>query len=148
MGLWTALTLLVAWLAVALRDLTLIGPLTRPMSGIQAGRQRAVASTITIRELTVRPWQVDRPAVAREYEVLLVHSSHLTLAGVTRDVARQAAQLRARFCLRPAGALRVATALVQGARTFVTNDRRLVRLAPVVDIIILDDMLGNGRLRN
>ena len=65
------------------------------LAGIQAGRQRAVTSTVTIMELTVRPWQVDRPAVAREYEALLVHFPNLTLADVTRDVARQAAQLRA-----------------------------------------------------
>jgi len=118
------------------------------LAGIQAGRQRAVTSTVTIMELTVRPWQVDRPAVAREYEALLVHFPNLTLADVTRDVARQAAQLRARFRLRPADALQVATALVQGATAFVTNDRRLARLAPELDIIILDDLLGNRAQRN
>ena len=31
----------------------------------------AVTSTVTIMELTVRPWQLNRPAVAREYEALL-----------------------------------------------------------------------------
>jgi predicted nucleic acid-binding protein len=109
------------------------------LAGIQAGRQTAVTSTITVMELTVRPWQLDRPAVAREYEVLLVHFPHLTLADVTRDVARRAAQLRARYHLRPADALQVATALVHGATAFVTNDRRLRQLAPILDITILDD---------
>ena len=51
----------------------------------------------------------------------------------------RAAQLRARYCLRPADAFQVATALVHGAMAFVTNDWRLTRLAPVLDIIILDD---------
>jgi len=32
-GVWTALELLVTWLTVTLRDLTLIGPLTWPMAG-------------------------------------------------------------------------------------------------------------------
>jgi predicted nucleic acid-binding protein len=115
-------------------------PLTQELlTGIQVGRQRAVTSTVTVMELTVRPWQVGRPAVAREYEALLVHFPRLTLAHVTRDVARRAAQLRARYRLRPAGALQVATALVSGATAFVTNDRRLRRLKPVLDIIILDD---------
>jgi len=115
-------------------------PLTQELlAGIQSGRQTAITSTVTVMELTVRPWQVGRPAVAREYEVLLVHFSHLTLADVTRDVARRAAQLRARYRLRPADALQVATALVHGATAFVTNDRRLTRLRPLLDIIILDD---------
>jgi predicted nucleic acid-binding protein len=115
-------------------------PLTQELlTGIQDGRQTAVTSTVTVMELTVRPWQIGRPAVAREYEALLVHFPHLTLADVTRDVARRAAQLRARYRLRPADALQVATALVHGATAFVTNDRQLTRLTPVLDIIILDD---------
>jgi len=109
------------------------------LAGIQAGQWAAVTSTVTVMELTVRPWQLGRPAVAREYEVLLVHFPHLTLADVTRDVARRAAQLRARYRFRPADALQLATALVHGATAFVTNDRRLTRLAPILDIIILDD---------
>ena len=115
-------------------------PLTQELlTGIQDGRQTAVTSTVTVMELTVRPWQIGRPAVACEYEALLVHFPHLTLADVTRDVARRAAQLRARYRLRPADALQVATALVHGATAFVTNDRQLTRLTPVLDIIILDD---------
>jgi predicted nucleic acid-binding protein len=115
-------------------------PLTQELlAGIQVGRQTAITPTVTVMELTVRPWQIGRPAVAREYETLLVHFPHLTLADVTRDVARRAAQLRARYLLRPADALQVATALVHGATAFVTNDRRLRRLKPVLDIIILDD---------
>jgi predicted nucleic acid-binding protein len=83
-------------------------PLTQELlAGIQAGRQTAITSTVTVMELTVRPWQLGRPAVAREYEALLAHFPHLTLADVTRDVARRAAQLRARYRLRPADALQM-----------------------------------------
>jgi hypothetical protein len=39
----------------------------------------------------------------------------------------------------------VATALVHGATAFVTNDRQLTRLAPVLDIITLDDFAAVGR---
>ena len=70
---------------------------------------------------------------------MLVHFPNLTLADVTRDVARRAAQLRARHDLRPADALHVASALLHEATTFVTNDRRLRRIAPEIDIIVLDD---------
>jgi len=115
-------------------------PLTQELlTGIQAGEQAAITSTVTVMELTVHPWRLDQPAVAREYEALLAHFPHLTLADVTRDVARRAAQLRARYRLRPADALQVATALVHGATAFVSNDRGLTRLAPLLDIIILDD---------
>jgi predicted nucleic acid-binding protein len=52
---------------------------------------------------------------------------------VSRDVTRQAAQLRARYHVRLADARRMATALVHGATAFVTNDRRPTRLSPVLE---------------
>jgi predicted nucleic acid-binding protein len=83
--------------------------------------------------------------VRRDYEVLLVHFPHLTLADVTRDVVRRAAQLRARYRLRLADALQVAMALVHGATAFVTNDRQLRPLVPLLEIFILDDFaVGQG----
>jgi predicted nucleic acid-binding protein len=56
-------------------------------------------------------------------------------------VARRAAQLRARYRLRPADALQVATALVHGATAFVTNDRSLTRLRPALDVVLLDEFV-------
>ena len=117
-------------------------PLTRELlAGVENGQWKAVTSTVTVMELTVRPWQLDRPAVAREYEALLAHFPNLVLADVTRDVARQAAQLRASYRVRPADALQVATALIHSATAFVTNDRSLTRLAPMLDIVMLDDFV-------
>ena len=118
-------------------------PLTQELlASVQAGRQTAVTSTITVMELTVRPWQLGRSAVAREYEALLVHFPNLVLADVTRVVARRAAQLRARYNVRPADALQAATALLNGATAFVTNDRKLARLAPELDILVLESFIG------
>jgi predicted nucleic acid-binding protein len=111
------------------------------LDAVQAGRPAAVTSTVTVMELTVRPWQLGRPAVAREYEALLVHFPHLMLADVTRAVARRAAQLRARYRIRPADALQVASGLCHVATAFVTNDRQLARLAPELDVIVLDDVV-------
>ena len=117
-------------------------PLTQELlAGVENGQWKAVTSTVTVMELTVRPWQLDRPAVAREYEALLAHFPNLVLADVTRDVARQAAQLRASYRVRPADALQVATALIHSATAFVTNDRSLTRLAPMLDIVMLDDFV-------
>lgn len=114
-------------------------PLTQELlAGVQAGRQKAVTSVITVMELTVHPWQLGRSAVAQEYEALLVHFPNLVLADVTRAVARRAAQLRARYNVRPADALQAATALAGQATAFVTNDHKLTRLAPELDILILE----------
>ena len=59
----------------------------------------------------LRPWQLELSGVAREYEALLVHFPHLAVADVTRDIARQSAQLSARHRIRPVDAIQLATAL-------------------------------------
>jgi predicted nucleic acid-binding protein len=89
-------------------------------------------------KLTVRPWQLERPEVARAYEEALERFPNLVIADVTRAVSGQAARLRARHALRPADALHIATALVHGATAFVTNDRDLGRLDDL-DIVLPAD---------
>lgn len=117
-------------------------PLTHALlAGVEAGRWTACTSVVTLMELTVRPWQLDQPEVARRYEAALAHFPNLSLIDVTRDVARQAAQLRAAFRLRPADALQAATALVSGATIWITNDRDLARLSPVVDVLLLEEFV-------
>jgi predicted nucleic acid-binding protein len=116
-------------------------PLTQELlSGVEAGKWTAVVSTVALMELTVRPWQLERPDVARAYEDALTQFPHLTLADVTRDVARRAAQLRAQHSLRPADALHIATALAHDATAFVTNDRDFARL-DIPHIVLLSDFV-------
>jgi predicted nucleic acid-binding protein len=116
-------------------------PLTQELlTGVQAGHWAAHTSTVTLMELTVRPWQLQLPGVAREYEALLVHFPHLDVADVTRDIARQDAQLRARHRVRPVDAIQLATALVHRATAFVTNDAALTRLTPLLDVVLLNDL--------
>jgi predicted nucleic acid-binding protein len=117
-------------------------PLTdQLLAGVQAGRWTAITSTITLMELTVRPWQLGQPAVARECETLLAHFPHLVVADMTRHVARRAARLRADHRLRPADAIQAATVQVHGATALVTNDRALTRLSVDMDVIVLDDFI-------
>lgn len=111
------------------------------LSGIEAGRWEAVTSTVTVMEIAVRPWQLDRPEVAQAYEDALTHFPNLTVHNVNREVAQQAARLRARYRLHPADALQIATAIVHQATAFVTNDRQLSRLAPELAIVLLDDFV-------
>ena len=117
-------------------------PLTRAvLSGIQVGHHQGITSTITLMELTVRPWQLGRITVAQHYETLLANFPNLLLVDIDRQAAaRQAAQIRARFRVRPADALQVAAALTHGASAFLTNDHRLSLLHPIIDVIQLDDL--------
>ena len=109
--------------------------------GIENGKWRGIASTITLMEITVRPWQLGREMVAREYETVLLHFPNLALVDVDRNVARTAAMLRAKFNIATPDALLVATSLTTGAKSFLTNDKRLSKLQALIDVIVLDDFL-------
>jgi predicted nucleic acid-binding protein len=113
------------------------------LGGIEDGLWEGVTSMITLMEITVHPWRARREEVARQYEALLLNFPHLTFAVVDREIARLAAQLRARFDVRPPDALQVAAALARGAPAFVTNDRRLKHLTPLIRIVLLEDFLSS-----
>jgi len=116
-------------------------PLTTAiLSGIEQGQRQGITSAVTLMELIVRPWQLDQGTVAHHYEVLLAHFPNLLLVDIDRQVARRAAQLRALQRIRPADALQVSAALIHGASAFLTNDHRLSRLNPIIDVIQLDDL--------
>ncbi len=117
-------------------------PLTQLLlEHIEAGRATGVTSTVTLMELTVRPWRLQKAAVAREYEARLAHFPHLRLVDITRATARRAARLRAAYNVYSADALQVASALNHHATAFVTNDAKLQRLGDLLEIVLLDDWL-------
>jgi predicted nucleic acid-binding protein len=119
-------------------------PLTRTiLKYVESGQGSGIISTVAVMELTVHPWRINRGDVARQYEALLVNFPNLKLVSVTREVARQAAQLRAKYNLRPADALQVATAMVSDATAWVSNDRQLARLEPAIEVINLEDFVAS-----
>lgn len=71
------------------------------------GTFEGVTSVLTLMELTVRPLQLGRFDVAREYEAALSSFPHLTIVDLDRSSARIAAQMRATHRLRSADALQV-----------------------------------------
>ena len=118
-----------------------IGLSQKSFSSMENGKWRGVTSTITLMEINVHPWRVGREDVARKYETILMNFPNLEIVNIDRDVARIAAQLRARFDVRLPDALQLAASLVSGARGFLTNDARLSQLQALTEIIVLDDYL-------
>lgn len=115
------------------------GPLAEEVLGaIQSGAYTGVSSVLTLLEMTVKPLQLGRVRVAREYEMLLLGFPNLRIIDINRDVCRRAAALRASYGVRTPDALQVAASLHAGATAFVTNDVRLRRVRDL-EVVILDD---------
>lgn len=118
------------------------GPLAKiTINGIEKGKWQGITSTITLMEITVRPWQLGNESAAREYEAVLVHFPNLSVVDVDRNVARLAAQLRAKYNVSPPDALQMAASLNFGAKAFLTNDKRLSKIGEIIDILVLDDFV-------
>ena len=125
-----------------LEDNARYGPLAQiTINGIEKGKWQGLTSTITLMEITVRPWQLGQETAAREYEAILVHFPNLSIVDIDRNVARTAAQLRAKYNVAPPDALQVAASLSFGAKAFLTNDKRLSRLQELIDVLVLDDFV-------
>jgi len=119
-------------------------PLTRELlSSIESGQRKGITSTITLMEIIVKPLALKQIAVARKYEALLVNFPNLAVVDLDRDVIRQAARLRAAYRIRPPDALQAGACLLNGAEVFITNDALLKRLQEKMDVIILDDFIGD-----
>lgn len=111
------------------------------LAGMEIGKWAGVTSAITLMEVNVRPWQLEREEAARKYETALVNFPNLTILDIDRDVARLASQLRARYSVRPPDALQVAASLQTGTKAFLTNDKRLSGLDTLIEILILEDFV-------
>ena len=81
------------------------------------------------------------PFVADQYRRILLHANHVTTEPVSEIIADEAAQLRARHGLRTPDAIQLATAIRAGASSFVTNDSRLPRLAPL-NMLVLNHLIA------
>lgn len=110
------------------------------LESLALGEYQAVTQILTLMELTVKPWRLNQPEIAREYEELLVTFPNLSVAMIDVETARHAAQLRAVHRLLPADALQIVACIESGAQAFLTNDRDLRRVTEI-PILLLSDFL-------
>ena len=95
---------------------------------IEKGKIEAVASTLVLTELLVPAFRAEDSSRAQDVLRLLAHFPHLKLIEVTTNIAYEASRIRAESSLRTPDALQLATALMQKADWFVTNDKSFTRL--------------------
>jgi predicted nucleic acid-binding protein len=91
----------------------------------------AVTSELTLAEVLVKPYQLDRAELIQAYESFLEPDGALQIEPVTASVLRDAARLRARSRLRVPDAIHAATAVTAGCSALLTNDQDLRRFQDV-----------------
>src|SRR3990172_4571099 len=82
-------------------------------------------------------------ALVRPYRDALVGQRHFRLVGVGRSVAEEAARIRATHGYRVPDAIQLATASLEHADVFLTNDDAL-RIFPDLAVVVLQDHVGRA----
>jgi len=119
-------------------------PLVRPiLQAVTLGAKQAVSSVVTLAEVLVKPLEKRRLDLAQQYRDALLGQRHLSLVSVGEEVAEESARIRARYGFRGPDAIQLATATLENAEVFVTNDARL-RGFTEVQVIVLEDYVGRA----
>ncbi|HWR57545.1 MAG TPA: type II toxin-antitoxin system VapC family toxin [Thermodesulfovibrionales bacterium] len=107
---------------------------------IEAGRIKALTSTLTLLEILVQPYRLKKEDLVLKFYSLLVTYPQLSWIDMTLAVADQAAGLRAKYGLRTPDAIQMASALSHGAGAFICNDRAFERIEGI-ECLIIDDYI-------
>jgi predicted nucleic acid-binding protein len=116
------------------------GPVVRPFfqQRLSTGRNRAGSSLLLLGELLVRPLAQGRTDLVNRFRAAIIPSPGFLVWEATRDVVEQAAALRVKYRLKMLDALHVASAVVNRADFFLTNDEGLRRVNEVKVLILAD----------
>ncbi len=100
-------------------------PASAALEMMTDGRFAGMTSVVTVLEIAIKPLRLGRPEIADAYEALIEDITNLAIIDVDARSARIGAELRATYGLRTPDSLQIAACLANGAKAFVTNDRRL-----------------------
>ena len=106
-----------------------------------AGNLVVVTSELTLAEVLVKPLQEGDLDKQQAYCEALQNSESLIVAGVSREVLIEAAQIRANQKLKLPDAIHLATAIQYQCSTFLTNDSRFKGNYPL-PIVILSEVIA------
>lgn len=109
-------------------------------NGLENGINKGVTSYLTLMEILTRPKAEGFPQVALDYEYYLTTFPNLTFHEMGLDVARKASDVRSKDRMKTPDAIQLATAILNGATAFLTNDKIFERVKEI-DTLILDKFL-------
>ena len=98
---------------------------------IELGEIAGVTSTITLLEILVKPLQALKDDIAEAYQFALTNFPNLTISPLSSDIARKAAELRAKYGIKTPDSIQIATAILEKTDLFLTNDNSLTKIKEI-----------------
>ena len=109
---------------------------------VSNGPISAIGSTLILTEVLSQPLRMGKMDLVNDYENIIGNSVGFTLIPVNEQIARHAAELRAKYGLKTPDALHVATALENYCQAILTNDLGLKRVTEL-QVLVLDELEVN-----
>jgi len=110
---------------------------------IAHGEFTAITSIMTLLEVLVHPIRHDDVKLIQRYRDLLLDTRGLKTVVLSQEIAEEAARLRAFHNIRTPDSIQMATAIVEKATFFLTNDTSLPVL-PNLQTLVLDELIKNS----
>jgi predicted nucleic acid-binding protein len=115
------------------------GPITKVLfAHIQAGKVSAVISVLIAGEVLTGVKKVGNREMILRYRHIFSEFPNLTLHDADMQVMEKMSDLRVAYGLQTPDAIHMATALLNDAQAFVTNDAGLKRVNEL-DVLVLED---------
>ena len=120
-------------------DHPLFAPLTEPLfEAVDRGDLSAEVSVLLAGEVLTGAKQAANNEILLRYRHIFSEFPNLTLHGADMRVMEKMSDLRVAYGLKTPDAIHIATALLNGAQAFVTNDAGLKRVNQL-DVLVLED---------
>lgn len=105
-------------------------------NSIESNLIRVVTSPVTLAECLILPIRQNNPSQQQLFIDIITAQDTADFVEITSAIARQAAEVRARYNLQLPDAFQIATALATGCDTFLTNDAQLKRVSDLRVVVI------------
>lgn len=107
---------------------------------IEHGSCKAVTSILTLIELLIKPKREGNLIAVGDYRDMILTFPNLMVMDVNLRVSDIASDMRAKYRIRVPDAIQIASVIVGGSQSFITNDEGLKKVKDV-NIILLDEWL-------
>ena len=116
------------------------GPLVKQlMEIISKGWVVAYTSVITLAEVLPVPLRSQNEQLATQFTGFIKNDDILTLLPINTEIAEKSGELRAKYqSLQAFDAMQLAAAIINEAKLFITNDKRLQQINDI-DVLVLKD---------
>ncbi len=105
---------------------------------LDQGNIQGIISPVTVAECLVNPLKNKDQKLQQDFVDFMLRQKSIRLKETDVNISIKAAQITANYNLKLPDALQVATAIIAGCDSFLTNDKKLSRISELQILVISD----------